>query len=89
MRFGITTKFLAERLLKYYRLSCWSLSCLQPLETILSAAVGGLVVVSAAVLRVYLGYAYVGNRLLTASLEYEETGWYSHHRSTQQITCKI
>ncbi|KAK9827408.1 hypothetical protein WJX74_000205 [Apatococcus lobatus] len=48
----------------------------QPLETILSAAVGGLVVVSAAVLRVYLGYAYVGNRLLTASLEYEETGWY-------------
>ncbi len=49
----------------------------QPIETILSAAVGGFVVVSAAVLRVYLGYAYVGNRLLTASLDYEETGWYA------------
>ena len=48
---------------------------LQPIETVLSAAVGGFVVVCAAVLRVYLGYSYVGNRLLTASLEYEETGW--------------
>lgn len=24
----------------------------------------------------YLGWAYVGNRLLSATVEYEETGWY-------------
>nr|XP_027079565.1 protein CONSERVED IN THE GREEN LINEAGE AND DIATOMS 27, chloroplastic-like [Coffea arabica] len=28
------------------------------------------------VVRMYLGWAYVGNRLLSATVEYEETGWY-------------
>lgn len=32
--------------------------------------------VTVAVVRMYLGWAYVGNRLLSATVEYEETGWY-------------
>lgn len=42
----------------------------------MSAAIGALVVVAVAVLRIYLGWAYVGDRLLSAAVEYEETGWY-------------
>jgi hypothetical protein len=48
---------------------------LQPLEFFLSASVGSLLVVAVAALRVFLAWKYVGDRLLTASLEYEETGW--------------
>ena len=29
-----------------------------------------------AVLRIYLGWSYVGDRLLSAAVPYEETGWY-------------
>lgn len=36
----------------------------------------GLLAVTLVVLRIYLGWAYVGNRLLSATVEYEETGWY-------------
>jgi Conserved in the green lineage and diatoms 27 len=48
----------------------------QPVEFLLAASAGSLVVVCVALLRVYLGWAYVGNRLLSAVIEYEETGWY-------------
>jgi hypothetical protein len=48
----------------------------QPLEFALSAATGAFVVVSIAILRIWLGWEYVGKRLLSASVEYEETGWY-------------
>lgn len=48
----------------------------QPLEFILSAATGSLVVVAVANLRIFLGWKYVADRLMTATLEYEETGWY-------------
>jgi len=48
----------------------------QPLEFFLSGSTGSLLVVSVAVLRMYLGWSYVGNRLLSASVAYEETGWY-------------
>uniref|UniRef100_A0A7S3UF35 Uncharacterized protein n=1 Tax=Picocystis salinarum TaxID=88271 RepID=A0A7S3UF35_9CHLO len=48
----------------------------QPLECFLSTASSGLVVVVLSVLRVYLGWSYVGNRLLSAVIPYEETGWY-------------
>ena len=48
---------------------------LQPLEFFLSASTGSLLVVAVAALRIYLAWQYVGDRLLTASLEYEETGW--------------
>lgn len=42
----------------------------------IGALCGGLLVVTLAALRLYLGWAYVGNRLLSATVEYEETGWY-------------
>lgn len=32
--------------------------------------------VAVASLRIYLGWKYVADRLMTATLEYEETGWY-------------
>lgn len=48
----------------------------QPVEWILSASVGSLVVVAIVVVRIFLGWAYVSDRLLSASYAYEETGWY-------------
>ncbi|KAK9211236.1 hypothetical protein WN943_000610 [Citrus x changshan-huyou] len=48
----------------------------EPLERILGAVSSGVIVVTLAVVRMYLGWAYVGNRLLSATVEYEETGWY-------------
>jgi hypothetical protein len=48
---------------------------LQPIEFILSASVGSLLVVAIAIVRIFLGWQYVGNRLLSAAVEYEETGW--------------
>ncbi len=47
----------------------------QPVEFILSATTGSLLVVAVAVIRIFLGWQYVGNRLLSAAVEYEETGW--------------
>ncbi|GAB2290874.1 hypothetical protein Dimus_025139 [Dionaea muscipula] len=51
-------------------------SILDPLRLVLGSASTGLFVVTLAVVRMYLGWAYVGNRLLSATVEYEETGWY-------------
>lgn len=48
----------------------------EPVNWVLGSASGGLFVVTLAVVRMYLGWAYVGNRLLSATVEYEETGWY-------------
>lgn len=48
----------------------------QPLEFLLSSNVGALLVVLVTILRIYLGWQYVGDRLLSASIAYEETGWY-------------
>ncbi|XVF89099.1 hypothetical protein PTKIN_Ptkin19aG0103600 [Pterospermum kingtungense] len=48
----------------------------EPVKLVLAAASSGILVVTIAVLRMYLGWAYVGNRLLSATVEYEETGWY-------------
>ena len=48
----------------------------QPLEFALSAATGSLIVVAIANLRIFLGWKYVNDRLMTATLPYEETGWY-------------
>ncbi|GAB2250840.1 hypothetical protein Droror1_Dr00017090 [Drosera rotundifolia] len=47
-----------------------------PGRLVLGSVSGGLFVVTLAVVRMYLGWAYVGNRLLSATVEYEETGWY-------------
>ncbi|KAL9330721.1 hypothetical protein ACSQ67_000331 [Phaseolus vulgaris] len=48
----------------------------EPVKRLLCAASSGLFAVTLAVVRMYLGWAYVGNRLLSATVEYEETGWY-------------
>ncbi|EEF45789.1 uncharacterized protein ycf36 isoform X2 [Ricinus communis] len=48
----------------------------EPFKPIIAAASSGILLVSLAVVRMYLGWAYVGNRLLSATVEYEETGWY-------------
>eukprot|EP00775_Hariotina_reticulata_P003658 gene3658-3919_t len=48
----------------------------QPLEFFLSASTGSLLVVAIAMVRIYLGWSYVGDRLLSAAVPYEETGWY-------------
>jgi len=48
----------------------------QPAEFALAGGAGSLVVVTIVLVRTYLGWAYVGNRLLSAVVEYEETGWY-------------
>ncbi|KAJ3695003.1 hypothetical protein LUZ60_000380 [Juncus effusus] len=45
-------------------------------HVLLGASSAGLLAVTIAVVRIYLGWAYVGNRLLSATVEYEETGWY-------------
>ncbi len=47
----------------------------EPIEWILSASVGSLVVVAIVVVRIFLGWSYVSDRLLSASYPYEETGW--------------
>ena len=47
-----------------------------PLEFGLSASTGGLLVVAIATFFIYQGWASVGSRLLSAAVEYEETGWY-------------
>ncbi|KAM1529599.1 hypothetical protein ACFX1Z_018784 [Malus domestica] len=47
-----------------------------PLRFALAAGTGTLFVVSLIVLRIYLGWSYVGDRLLSAVIPYEESGWY-------------
>ncbi|KAK6128712.1 hypothetical protein DH2020_037562 [Rehmannia glutinosa] len=47
-----------------------------PLRFVLAAGTGTLFIVSLIVLRIYLGWSYVGDRLLSAVVPYEESGWY-------------
>ncbi|WOK94418.1 hypothetical protein Cni_G03120 [Canna indica] len=47
-----------------------------PLKFVLAAGIGTLLLVALVVLRIYLGWNYVGNRLLSAVIPYEESGWY-------------
>ncbi|KAL2897093.1 Protein CONSERVED IN THE GREEN LINEAGE AND DIATOMS 27 chloroplastic [Bienertia sinuspersici] len=54
----------------------WFGSGYDPVKLVLGSVSSGLFMVTLAVLRMYLGWAYVGNRLLSATVEYEETGWY-------------
>ncbi|KAG6490046.1 hypothetical protein ZIOFF_051328 [Zingiber officinale] len=48
----------------------------EPLKFVLAAGIGTLLLVALVLLRIYLGWSYVGNRLLSAVIPYEETGWY-------------
>lgn len=48
----------------------------QFLQFLLAGGCGAVVPVVLCTLRIYLGWSYVGDRLLSAVVEYEETGWY-------------
>lgn len=48
----------------------------KPEEFFLCALAGSALLPSLLLLRVYLGWAYVSKRLLSAKVYYEETGWY-------------
>ncbi len=48
----------------------------QPLEAIVCALTGSFVAVAAFALLIYNNWSYVRDRLLSATVEYEETGWY-------------
>ncbi|XP_068655225.1 protein CONSERVED IN THE GREEN LINEAGE AND DIATOMS 27, chloroplastic [Aristolochia californica] len=48
----------------------------EPLRFALAAGTGTLFLVSLVILRIYLGWSYVGDRLLSAVIPYEESGWY-------------
>lgn len=48
----------------------------EPLRFALAGGAGALFAVAVIILRLYLGWSYVGNRLLSAVVPYEETGWY-------------
>ena len=50
-------------------------SVVQPIQFFLSSTMGALLVVVVATTRIWLGWAYVGNRLLSAAVDYEESGW--------------
>ena len=64
--------------------------CVQPIQFMLSSTTGSLAVVAVAILRIYLGWAYVGNRLLSAAVDYEESGWCvltaSHGQGCRHVT---
>lgn len=47
-----------------------------PIQYFLAGGAGALFGVAFILLRLYLGWSYVGNRLLSAVVPYEETGWY-------------
>ncbi|MCO5568240.1 hypothetical protein L7F22_021936 [Adiantum nelumboides] len=58
---------------------------LEPLRFALSGGAGSLFAVAIIVLRLYLGWSYVGNRLLSAVVPYEETGWYDGQLSDRLL----
>lgn len=48
----------------------------EPLQCLLASCVGSSFIVTVLMFRLYLGWEHVGSRLLSATVEYEETGWY-------------
>ncbi len=47
-----------------------------PVKLVLSASLGGLFLLSLVLVRLYLGWRYIRDRLHTDQLTYEESGWY-------------
>ncbi|MCU0527194.1 MAG: CGLD27 family protein [Elainella sp. Prado103] len=47
-----------------------------PIQFFLSGAMGALVIPSLALIRLYLGWIYICNRLSQETVFYEESGWY-------------
>lgn len=46
------------------------------LQCVAAASAGSSFIVTVLVWRLYLGWQHVGDRLISATIEYEETGWY-------------
>lgn len=51
-----------------------------PLRFTLAAAAGAMVCLGLILLRLYLGWSYIYDRLLRETVFYEETGWYDGQR---------
>lgn len=47
-----------------------------PAKLVLSASLGGMFLLSLTLVRLYLGWRYIRDRLQTKNLSYEESGWY-------------
>ena len=47
-----------------------------PVKLVLSASLGGMFLLSLVLVRLYLGWRYIRDRLQTEKLFYEESGWY-------------
>ncbi len=47
-----------------------------PVKLVLSASLGGMFLLSLVLVRLYLGWRYIRDRLHTENLSYEESGWY-------------
>ena len=45
----------------------------EPVQFVVAASIGSWFVVTVTLLRLYLGWSFVGNRLLAATVEYEGT----------------
>jgi hypothetical protein len=56
------------------------------LQKIAAANVGAISLVGALMVRLYSGWSYVGNRLSSKVIEYEETGWYDGDVQTKTET---
>lgn len=86
--FGWATLNLSRYIQKMVWLWAWSLVVAAPvsaasfaptkllLQFLLSSTGGGILVVLLALLRLYLGWAYVSSRLVDSAVVYEESGWY-------------
>ncbi|MEO1403093.1 MAG: CGLD27 family protein [Cyanobacteria bacterium J06635_1] len=48
----------------------------QGFQFLASAALGGLILPTLALLQLYIGWVHVGNRLRNQKVPYEESGWY-------------
>ena len=47
-----------------------------PTKLVVSASLGGMFLLSLVLVRLYLGWRYIRDRLQTENLSYEESGWY-------------
>lgn len=49
---------------------------INPFDVLLNGIIGGNLVLILDLLRLYLGWSYICQRLLSATVSYEESGWY-------------
>ncbi len=57
------------------------------LQCVAAASAGSSFIVTVLVWRLYLGWQHVGDRLISATVEYEETGWYDGQVGWQAPGC--